>query len=94
VTAFRRLTVEWDDPAFDELERIARHEPRAAALAWAVAKRMGHRGYHDGRPTSEPGTFYRPPFEKGETLGLYYSVVDRMLTVTWVVDARTLRVLP
>lgn len=93
MTAFQRLTVRWDDPAFEELERLARHEPRAAARAWAAAKRMGRRGYHDGRPTSEPGAFYRPPVEKRETLGLYYSVGDRVLTVTWVV-ARGLTTLP
>lgn len=94
MTAFGRLTVEWDELAFVELERLARHEPRSAARAWAAAKRMGRRGYHEGRPISVPGGFYRPPYGTSEVLGLYYTVVDRVLTVTWVVDARQLQELP
>jgi hypothetical protein len=94
VTAFHRLTVEWDDPASSELLRLARHQPRAAEKAWRAAKRMGRLGYHEGRPISVPGGFYRPPYGKSEVLGLYYTVVEGVLTVTWVVDARRLEELP
>jgi hypothetical protein len=86
--------VEWDEAALTELERIAAHEPRAAARALVAAERMGASGYDEGRPTVEPGIRYRPPFRRGERLGLYYAVTPTALRVVWVVDARTLRELP
>ena len=86
--------VEWDEAALTELERIARRTPRAAAHALVAAERMGASGYDDGRPTAERDIRYRPPFRRGERLGLYYTVTPAALRVVWVVDARRLQELP
>ena len=86
--------VEWDAAALTELERIAGHEPRAAARALIAAERMGESGYDEGRPTAEPRVRYRPPYRPGERLGLYYAVTPTAFRIIWVVDARTLRSLP
>jgi len=64
------------------------------ARALIAAERMGELGYDEGRPTAEPGVRYRPPYRRGERLGLYYTVTPAALRVIWVVDARTLRSIP
>ena len=91
---FRSRPVEWDETALAELERIAAHEPRAAARALIAAEAMGESGYDEGRPTAEPNIRYRPPYRRGEQLGLYYTVTPAVLRVVWVADARTLHELP
>ena len=86
--------VEWDEAAFAELERLAAELPRAAARALVAAERMGATGYDEGRPTHEPYVRYRPPYQRGERIGIYYTLTPWTLRVVWVADAWQLRELP
>jgi hypothetical protein len=55
---------------------------------------MGATGYDEGRPTHEPYVRYRPPYQRGERIGIYYTLTPWGLRVVWVVDAWQLRELP